>query len=223
MSSHDFKDTANSQRRFVKRPLVLPAEIMNLSKLSGFLKLPLQIQDHGQQNHRSLQSRHEPRARPSAAHPCGRDQRDPARRPRVTTALLEGQVPRQDAGRGDLSGGVCARAAMARLRGRGEPPGRPFRGQRLHEGTAPTLLPSPGRDRSGARQSGCHRSQVERHRAGHGGVVAVGASQAGALCAPHVASRVSVRGRVPIHCTLCAATLGVGRSPPVQAARPVST
>ena len=30
----------NLQRRVVKRPIVLPAEIMNLPKLSGFLKLP---------------------------------------------------------------------------------------------------------------------------------------------------------------------------------------
>ena len=40
MSPHDFKDAVNLQRRVVKRPIVLPAEIMNLPKLSGFLKLP---------------------------------------------------------------------------------------------------------------------------------------------------------------------------------------
>ena len=40
MSPHDFRDAVNLQRRVVKRPIVLPAEIMNLPKLSGFLKLP---------------------------------------------------------------------------------------------------------------------------------------------------------------------------------------
>ena len=40
MSPHDFKDAVNLQRRVVKRPIVLPSEIMNLPKLSGFLKLP---------------------------------------------------------------------------------------------------------------------------------------------------------------------------------------
>ena len=40
MSPNDFKDAVNLQRRVVKRPIVLPAEIMNLPKLSGFLKLP---------------------------------------------------------------------------------------------------------------------------------------------------------------------------------------
>ena len=40
MSPHDFRDAVNLQRRVVKRPIVLPSEIMNLPKLSGFLKLP---------------------------------------------------------------------------------------------------------------------------------------------------------------------------------------
>jgi len=40
MSPHDFRDAVNLQRRVVKRPIVLPSEIMNLPKLTGFLKLP---------------------------------------------------------------------------------------------------------------------------------------------------------------------------------------
>ncbi len=40
MSPHDLRDAVNLQRRVVKRPIVLPSEIMNLPKLSGFLKLP---------------------------------------------------------------------------------------------------------------------------------------------------------------------------------------
>ena len=37
---HDSRDAVNLQRRVVKRPIVLPSEIMNLPKLTGFLKLP---------------------------------------------------------------------------------------------------------------------------------------------------------------------------------------
>ena len=44
-----------------------------------------------------------------------------AGRRRVAGALLEGDVPGQDAGWGDLSGGARARPATPRLRGRGEP------------------------------------------------------------------------------------------------------
>jgi type IV conjugative transfer system coupling protein TraD len=40
MGPHDSRDAVNLQRRVVKRPIVLPSEIMNLPKLSGFLKLP---------------------------------------------------------------------------------------------------------------------------------------------------------------------------------------
>lgn len=39
MGPHDTRDAVNLQRRVVKRPIVLPSEIMNLPKLSGFLKL----------------------------------------------------------------------------------------------------------------------------------------------------------------------------------------
>lgn len=34
------RDAVNLQRRVVKRPIVLPSEIMNLPKLAGYLKLP---------------------------------------------------------------------------------------------------------------------------------------------------------------------------------------
>jgi len=40
MGPHDSRDAVNLQRRVVKRPIVLPSEIMNLAKLTGFLKLP---------------------------------------------------------------------------------------------------------------------------------------------------------------------------------------
>ena len=40
MGPHDSRDAVNLQRRVVKRPIVLPSEIMNLPKLCGFLKLP---------------------------------------------------------------------------------------------------------------------------------------------------------------------------------------
>ena len=40
MGPHDSRDAVNLQRRVVKRPIVLPSEIMNLPKLHGFLKLP---------------------------------------------------------------------------------------------------------------------------------------------------------------------------------------
>jgi type IV conjugative transfer system coupling protein TraD len=40
MGPHDSRDAVNLQRRVVKRPIVLPSEIMNLPKLTGFLKLP---------------------------------------------------------------------------------------------------------------------------------------------------------------------------------------
>jgi len=40
MSPHDSRDAVNLQRRVVKRPIVLPSEIMNLPKLAGYLKLP---------------------------------------------------------------------------------------------------------------------------------------------------------------------------------------
>jgi type IV conjugative transfer system coupling protein TraD len=40
MGPHDSRDAVNLQRRIVKRPIVLPSEIMNLPKLTGFLKLP---------------------------------------------------------------------------------------------------------------------------------------------------------------------------------------
>src|SRR5262245_36671883 len=40
MGPHNLRDAVNLQRRVVKRPIVLSSEIMNLPKLSGFLKLP---------------------------------------------------------------------------------------------------------------------------------------------------------------------------------------
>lgn len=40
MSPHDSRDAVNLQRRVVRRPIVLPSEIMNLPKLAGYLKLP---------------------------------------------------------------------------------------------------------------------------------------------------------------------------------------
>jgi type IV secretory pathway TraG/TraD family ATPase VirD4 len=40
MSPHDSRDAVNLQRRVVKRPIVLPSEIMNLPKLAGYLKVP---------------------------------------------------------------------------------------------------------------------------------------------------------------------------------------
>ena len=40
MSPHDSRDAVNLQRRVVRRPIVLPSEIMNLPKLEGYLKLP---------------------------------------------------------------------------------------------------------------------------------------------------------------------------------------
>jgi type IV conjugative transfer system coupling protein TraD len=40
MGPHDSRDAVNLQRRVVKRPIVLASEIMNLAKLTGFLKLP---------------------------------------------------------------------------------------------------------------------------------------------------------------------------------------
>ena len=40
MGTNDSRDSVNLQRRVVRRSIVLPSEIMNLPKLSGFLKLP---------------------------------------------------------------------------------------------------------------------------------------------------------------------------------------
>jgi type IV secretory pathway TraG/TraD family ATPase VirD4 len=40
ISPHDFKDAVNLRSRVVKRPIVPPSEIMNLPKLTDFLKLP---------------------------------------------------------------------------------------------------------------------------------------------------------------------------------------
>ena len=40
MSPHDSRDAVNLQRRVVKRPIVLPSEMMNLPKLEGYLKIP---------------------------------------------------------------------------------------------------------------------------------------------------------------------------------------